>query len=163
MKRIPVFLLLFLLSASARAEAPGRTQGRGPVSPAEKDRCPVCGMFVAKFPDFAARIRFADGREAAFDGAKDLFKCLLDLHRYFPGKKASDVVAVWVTDYYRLAAIDGRAAFYVSGSDVYGPMGKELIPFATEADAREFLKDHKGTAVYRFRDVTPAVVRALDE
>jgi len=167
MKRIlptlSFLLLVVLLPSAALPEGPGKPHDRGPVVAGAQERCPVCGMFVAKFPDFAARIRFGDGREAAFDGAKDMFKCLFDLPRYFPGKKTSDVAAVWVTDYYRLAATDGRGAYYVAGSDVYGPMGKELVPFAGEADAREFMKDHKGTAVLRFGDVTPAIVRALDE
>ena len=52
-----------------------------------------------------------------------------------------------MTDYYALEPIDGRTAFYVVGSDVFGPMGKELIPFAQRAQAEEFLKDHKGRAI----------------
>ena len=45
-----------------------------------------------------------------------------------------------------MLAIDGRSAHYVVGSDVTGPMGKELIPFATREAALEFSKDHGGTA-----------------
>jgi len=41
-------------------------------------------------------------------------------------------------------------------------MGKELIPFEKEGDAREFLKDHKGTAVLRFQDINADVVKRLD-
>ena len=48
------------------------------------------------------------------------------------------------------------------GSDVYGPMGRELIPFVKESEARDFLKDHKGKSIIRFRDVTAAVLRPLD-
>jgi nitrous oxide reductase accessory protein NosL len=35
------------------------------------------------------------------------------------------------------------SAYYVLGSDIYGPMGRELIPFEKEADAKEFIKDHQ--------------------
>ena len=49
-----------------------------------------------------------------------------------------------------------------SSSDVFGPMGKELVPFDKEADAREFKKDHKGAAILRFKDVTEAVVKGMD-
>jgi nitrous oxide reductase accessory protein NosL len=58
--------------------------------------------------------------------------------------------------------VDARAASYVSGSDVYGPMGRELVPFARREDAEEFRRDHHGTAILAFGDVTPDVVRALD-
>lgn len=127
-----------------------------------KERCPVCGMFVAKYPDFAAQIRFRDGATLHFDGAKDMFKYYLNLSRYAPGRKPADVAAVFVTDYYDLSPVDGLKAFYVAGSDVHGPMGRELIPFATESKARDFLKDHRGKTVVGFRGVTPALLRPLD-
>jgi len=41
-------------------------------------------------------------------------------------------------------------------------MGKELIPFANETEAREFLKDHRGRKVLRFSEITPAVLKELD-
>ena len=126
------------------------------------DKCPVCGMFVAKYPDFAAQVRFRDGASIHFDGAKDMFRYYLNLSRYAPGKKPADIVAVFVTSYYDLTLVDGLTAYYVVGSEVYGPMGRELIPFAMESEARDFMKDHMGKSIVRFRDVTPEVLRPLD-
>jgi nitrous oxide reductase accessory protein NosL len=136
--------------------------GYKPVSLSAKDKCPVCGMFVAKYPDFAAQVQFQDGTYAVFDGAKDMFKYYANPDRYAPGKKPSNITAIFVTDYYTLGLIDGYKAFYVSGSDVYGPMGNELVPFKKEGDAREFMKDHKGKAILMFRDVNAAVIKSLD-
>ena len=65
-------------------------------------------------------------------------------------------------DYYGLSWIDARKAWYVLGSDVYGPMGRELIPLEREADAREFMKDHKGMRIIRFSEATPEVIKTLD-
>jgi len=127
-----------------------------------KDKCPVCGMFVAKYRDFAAQIQFRDGSTFHFDGAKDMFKYYLNLSRYAPGKKPADITAVFVTNYYDLTPVDGFQAHYVLGSDVYGPMGRELIPFVKESEARDFLKDHRGKSIIRFSDVTAAVLRQLD-
>jgi copper chaperone NosL len=127
-----------------------------------RDKCPVCGMFVAKYPDFAAQIQFRDGSTFHFDGAKDMFKYYLHLSRYAPGKKQGDITAVFVTNYYDLTMVDGLLAYYVVGSDVYGPMGRELIPFARESEARDFMKDHKGKSTIRFRDVTATVLKPLD-
>ncbi len=119
-------------------------------------------MFVAKYPDFIAQIVFRDGNVAFFDGAKDLFKYYLNIKTYSPARKTADIAVIYVTDYYSLSPVDGRAAWFVTGSDVYGPMGKELVPFAKESDAREFLKDHKGKNVMRFEQVTPALLKELD-
>jgi nitrous oxide reductase accessory protein NosL len=130
--------------------------------PGEKDKCPVCGMFVAKYPDFIAKVVFLDGTYAFFDGCKDMFKYIFQLQKYAPGKKVSDIGAVYVTDYYELKLIDGRKALYVVGSDVLGPMGRELIPFLTEADAREFMVDHVGKVLLRFEEVTERIVMELD-
>jgi nitrous oxide reductase accessory protein NosL len=144
---------LLLSSAPARAvdERPGT-----------REKCPVCGMFVAKYPDWQAALRFADGSRAVFDGAKDLFKFWLEPERFLPSRRREHVVSLFVTDYYSLTLVDARAASYVSGSDVYGPMGRELVPFARREDAEEFRRDHHGTAILAFGDVTPDVVRALD-
>jgi copper chaperone NosL len=136
---------------------------RKPVKPSPKDKCPVCGMFVAKYPDFLAQIVFKDGSALFFDGAKDMFKCYLNLKKYQPSRKQSDIDSIYVNDYYRLTFVDGFEALYVVGSDIYGPMGRELIPFEKEADAREFMRDHKGNRVVKFIDVTPDILKNLDE
>jgi copper chaperone NosL len=133
-----------------------------PVKPSPRDKCPVCGMFVAKYPDFIAEFIFSDGTYAVFDGVKDMFKDYFNLKKYHPSKQLSDIRAIFVTDYYTLALINGHEAFYVGGSDVYGPMGKELIPFSEEADAKEFMKDHKGKSILRFKEVTPEIIKPLD-
>jgi nitrous oxide reductase accessory protein NosL len=130
--------------------------------PSAKDKCPVCGMFVAKYPDWLAAVRLRDGSHVYFDGAKDMFKYLLDPKKYDPARKQGDIQAAAVMDYYRLDWIDARQAWYVLGSDVYGPMGRELIPLEREADAREFMKDHKGLKIIMYSDVTPEVIKTLD-
>lgn len=133
-----------------------------PVNPSPKDKCPVCGMFVAKYPDWVSEIAFRDGSYAFFDGPKDLFKYCLNLQKYHPGKKPPDIDLIFVKDYYSLNFFDARKAYYVAGSDIYGPMGRELIPFEKEADAREFMKDHQGKSILRFPDVNSQLLRSLD-
>jgi copper chaperone NosL len=133
-----------------------------PIKPSKTDKCPVCGMFVAKYPDFLAQIIFKDGSYAFFDGAKDMFKYYFDLKQYNPSKNLSDIAFVYVADYYSLLPTDGQKAWYVVGSDVYGPMGKELIPFEKEEDAKEFMVDHFGETLIRFDAVTPGLIKGLD-
>lgn len=133
-----------------------------PATAAKTDKCPVCGMFVAKYPDFLTQVIFIDDAHAFFDGAKDMFKYYFNLTKYQPAKKLSDIAFVFVTDYYSVTPIDGRKAWYVVGSDVFGPMGRELIPFAKKSDAAEFMKDHAGKKLLRFEEVTPEIIKGLD-
>jgi copper chaperone NosL len=132
------------------------------VKPGPKDKCPVCGMFVAKYPDWVAAVVLRNGSTIFFDGVKDMMKYYFNMAKYAPGRTTADIQAVHVTDYYRLVLIDGRNAFYVAGSDVYGPMGKELIPFETEAGAKEFMKDHQGKAALTFEQIDLPLVKTLD-
>jgi len=133
-----------------------------PVKVSPKDKCPVCGMFVAKYPDFVTQVIFRDGSYAVFDGVKDMFKYYFDLKKYAPSKKLDDIDSIYVTDYYSLTLVNGSGAAYVLGSDVFGPMGKELIPFEKEEDAQGFMKDHKGQSLVKFKDVTREMIKKLD-
>lgn len=133
------------------------------ITPGPRDKCPVCGMFVAKYREWISVIVFTDGTRAHFDGPKDMFKYYLDMKRFAPGKDASHVARMLVTDYYSLSLIDAFAARYVVGSDVYGPMGRELVPFVDEKGAGEFLRDHRGKRVIRFRDVEISLLKGLEQ
>ncbi|BCB97037.1 nitrous oxide reductase accessory protein NosL [Dissulfurispira thermophila] len=139
-------LLIAFVSVSIAGE-------KKPIKPSSKDKCPVCGMFVSKYPDWTAQIIFADGTYAVFDGVKDMMKYYLNMKRYNPAKDIKDIEAIYVKDYYSLKDIDGKKAFYVIGSSIYGPMGKEFIPFEAEDDAKVFLKDHKGDRIIKFKDI----------
>lgn len=140
----------------------GLAEMKGPVEPSKEDKCPVCGMFVYKYPDWLAEIILKDESVEFFDGAKDLFKYYFDPKKYRPGKNKKNIAAIYVMEYYDMKMIDARNAFFVTGSDVYGPMGHELIALATEEDARNFLRDHKGKRILRFEEITPAVIEKLD-
>ncbi len=118
-------------------------------------------MFVARYPAWAAEAIFTDGSSTWFDGPKDLFTFWLEPARYTPGRTREAIASLRVRDYYTLAPIDARTARYVVGSDVLGPMGRELIPFARDEDASGFLADHRGERVLGFGEITPALLETL--
>ena len=140
------------------AAAPLMGAPEGFVEPSKKDKCPVCGMFVGRYRAWLAEIVFSDGGYLVFDGAKDFWRCWFDMKRYAPGRRTEGARRVFVTDYYSQELIDGERALYVLGSDVYGPMGKELIPFAGQKDAEEFMADHKGTRILRLAEIRDALI-----
>ena len=135
---------------------------QGPPKATARDKCPVCGMFITKYPDWICAVTFRDGSRAFFDGPKDMFKYVLDLKRYNPAKKKEDIETLWVNDYYTLSPIKAREAWFVQGSDVFGPMGHELIPLEKEGAAKEFLRDHKGKRILKFTEITPEIIKVLD-
>ncbi len=157
MKRI--ILAALLLTVLMAVIVTAADKGGAAVPAAAK--CPVCGMFVAKYPDWMASARFKDGSTAYYDGPKDMFSHYFDTAHYTPGKQQADIVALTVQEYYSVTAIDARSAFFVTGSDVYGPMGSELIPFSSEKDAASFKLDHKGKRILRFTEVTPQIIKSL--
>jgi nitrous oxide reductase accessory protein NosL len=136
--------------------------GKGPIKPSSKDKCPVCGMFVAKYPDWVGEIIFKDGSVAFFDGPKDLFKYYFNLKEYNPNKARGDIEAIYVTEYYDVKLIDAYTAYFVMGSEVFGPMGRELIPLVNRDDAGEFMRDHKGRKILTFEAVKPSDIEKLD-
>jgi nitrous oxide reductase accessory protein NosL len=125
----------------------------------EKAKCPVCGMFVAKYPKWAG-LMVIDGKKYYFDGVKDLMKFYI-FDGDFPYDR-SKITAITVTDFYTLESIPAKEAYYVTGSSLYGPMGNELIPFKTKEAAENFMRDHQGEAIVRFDQITPRMVMALD-
>lgn len=90
--------------------------GKGQMEVPKEVKCPVCGMFVAKYPKWAALIT-ESAKTHYFDGVKDMMKFyIFDVDFPYDRSKISHIE---VTDFYTLKAIDAKKAFYVIGSDVY--------------------------------------------
>jgi len=122
-------------------------------------KCPVCGMIVRKYPKWAAHM-VVDGKDYYFDGVKDMLKFyFFDENFKYNRDKISKVE---VRDYYNLNTIDARNAYYVVNSNVYGPMGKELIAFKSKKEAESFIADHKGRVI-KFQETTPNLIIELDK
>lgn len=114
-------------------------------------KCPICGMFVAKYPQWVAM--YDGDKTFYFDGVKDMMKYA------FARKLSND--KFYVSDYYKLSKLEASKAFYVLGSNVYGPMGNELIPFATQEEALSFSRDHNGQKVISYDEITEVMVKNL--
>ncbi len=153
--RLIACLLLVLCCSTVTAAPP-------PPAPGPGDKCPVCGMFVKKYPSWVAMARLRDGRYLYFDGAKDLFRYLQAPVKYRPSPTTPPVEQALVKDYYSLQVIDAKQAYFVMGSDVYGPMGHELIPFAKLPDAQEFQRDHHGKRIIRFHEINQGILTTLE-
>jgi len=121
----------------------------------KEQKCPVCGMFLYKYPNWVSEIVYADGKKLYFDGMKDLMKY------YF--KHPKNIKLILTQEYYKQKTINAKNAYFVLGSDVYGPMGNELIPLKDKKSAENFLLDHRGKKNVKFDEVTEDMVYKLDE
>jgi copper chaperone NosL len=148
----PLVLIVVYLVVIATVAA-----AEGPPPPGPKDRCAVCGMFVAQHPNWIAAIIEADGSRHYFDGPKDLFRFLLR-----EGGSVTENSEIWVTDYYTTKPLRARDAVFVRGSDVLGPMGAELVPLASAELAESFRTDHGGDDPLAFGEIDDAVLRSLE-
>jgi len=144
--------LLVYLWEVKRANAHTKHYARLTVTKSEK--CPICGMFLYKYPRWVARIEYKN-KNLSFDGVKDLMKY------YF--KHPQNIKVVLVQDYYTQETVNAKDAYFVVGSNVYGPMGNELIAFKDKKEAKRFMIDHRGKRILSFGAITPAEVAQLDE
>ena len=154
MRNLCLLLLFFLLVPVSPSLADE------PKSPSKTDRCPVCGMFVAPYRDWVATLVFKHGSQLFFDGPKDLLRYYYALPTKNDPRTRAEIAGIYVTDYYSTKVVPIEEVFLVLGSDVTGPMGKELIPVAGAEAARTFARDHNGEQVISFEQLTPQLLPA---
>jgi copper chaperone NosL len=160
LKTSRILLLLFithLVAISPTCFADGKASD----DVSAQSRCAVCGMFVAKYTNWLAQIQYKELQQTKFfDGVKDMMVFYFNPEQY--GGASRDAISdIFVKDYYTLAWIPAKEAFYVFGSDVFGPMGHELVPFATREAAESFSKDHHGKQILTFDTITPELIESM--
>lgn len=121
------------------------------VEPTDADLCPVCGMHVARYPENKCQIRTRDCEVIHFCATQCLFEYLQNPAKY--RDTALQLQLIWVVDYTTGLWIPAKKAFYVVGSTMKGPMGKEAFPFAARDAAGSFAQKYSGQVV-GFMDVS---------
>jgi len=150
---IAIWFALILFATSAQA-----SEQYEPRPIAKSERCPVCGMYPANYPQWHSQIVFKDGEHSSFDSPVEMFRFVQDPARYDKRHDADAIVRIYVPDFGKGAWLDARLAHYVIGSSVKGPMGDDLPAFASKEMAAGFAKKFGGD-VLTFQQVTPALVQ----
>lgn len=128
----------------------------------DKARCPVCGMYPARFPRWAAQTLFKDGAAHFFDSPVDLFAFLHRLDRHDRSYTLDDVAVSFVKNHESGQWIEAQQAFFVNGSSVVGPMRDADLPaFASREAAEAFARQHGGKLL-SFADITPELIQSLN-
>lgn len=110
-----------------------------------QQRCPVCGMYPARYPAWAVQVIFKNRSMISLESPMELFRFLADVKKYDAQHTAADIAKIYVTDYAQKNWIDAKQALYVQGSKVKGPMGAGLPAFADKAAAEALAKEAGGS------------------
>ncbi len=124
-------------------------------------RCPVCGMYPARSPEWAAQVIFANGDAYFFDSPLSLFQYLANVGHYSQGRTAHDLVARYVTDSETRSWISADTAVYVEGSSARGPMRAGNLPAFASAEAAQRFADRRGGRLIPFDGVDTALLARL--
>jgi len=114
-------------------------------------RCATCGMAIDPKSTWSATLVVGSERRP-FDSPR----CALVAWRS-RGVAATSLI---VHEFYGGDERDARELRFVSGSDVDGPMGHDLVPVAPEKAAK-FMADHTGERVLTLDEITADVVQHL--
>jgi len=165
-KGIQLILLFFVLSyISSPATAGKEISQRHVPEPqiiTEDMKCPVCGMSPAMSPKWHSQVHLNDGTFLAFDGCKDMFKFLLQMSAYDRQHTKDDVNTIFVKDFDSGKWINAVDTYFVAGSNVIGPMGKQVIPFSDHDKAMEFMNSNGGEIIH-YKKITLDTIKALDK
>jgi hypothetical protein len=145
--------ILALASALGLALAPVACE-RPERASAQPTRCALCGMRVDRNSLWRAGLVDAAAVERIFDTPK----CLLRFRLGEGGRGARDA---WMIEYYSGERRPAEDLYYVIGSDVRGPMGRDAVPIEGRERAERFREDHHGERVLAWREIDAAIVDSL--
>jgi copper chaperone NosL len=153
--------LMILLSSACSEQIKQETIIHKAVAIESGDECHLCGMFISNFKGPKGEIfkkgfvNDARNKVYKFCSTRDLFSFYLD-----PENKRN-VGTILVHDMSKMPwdslkdefFIDAKTAWFVSGSNKTGAMGKTLASFSQRGDAEAF-----GGRVLAFKEVTISVL-----
>jgi len=129
--------------------------------PGKDDRCPVCGMFVYKYPKWAAGFVFQSGARFFHCCPKCLIHNLHNVSKYQPGETRKNIRQTWVTEYYTTKQTDVREVIFVVGTNLVGPMGLDLIPVRGQTAAETLKKDYRGELILTLDEITAEMLEKV--
>lgn len=124
-------------------------------------RCPVCGMYPARYPKWMTQVVFKDGSMRATDSPLDLFRFLHDMAKYDRKHVREDIAVVYLSDYLKGGWVDAKRAYFVAGSSARGPMNNADLPAFNGREAAEKFAGEQGGKVLGFEQITAEFIANL--
>ena len=126
--------------------------------------CLVRHFKVYKDPKWVSKIELKNGKSVFFSSPKSMFEFY---HRpgkwYDVGVKGEkDFKDIIVTDYETMEPIDAKKAYYIYGSRAISPAGDDLVVIKNKIRADNFAKKYSGKRVFKFEEVSDALIRLIN-
>jgi nitrous oxide reductase accessory protein NosL len=123
--------------------------------PAAESRCTVCGMYPARYPEHRCQVITGDAATLHFCSSQCLVGFLAEPEKFL-GKEVK-AKSVWVRIPQEQSYEYANGLYYLVGSALMGPMGKEAIPYRSKAMAETAANKHGGQVV-KFKTLTPQLI-----
>ncbi len=120
--------------------------------------CKVTQKPLYQHPEWVALSKMEDGKIYYFSSFKTMM-------RYFFGISPEEQQSVkerYVVDYATLDMIDATKAYYVYGSHVVSSVGDDLIPFASKAEAEQFMQKNGGSRIMAYDQINKGLIDLLN-
>jgi nitrous oxide reductase accessory protein NosL len=104
--------------------------------------CPIKGVKISQYKKWLGYVLLKDNSIIAVSSPKYTFV-------YYNSIK-DDAKGVYVTDFDSGKIINAKEAFYVFGSRILSIGGDDVLPFASEKAAKEFIQKNGGTRILKF-------------
>lgn len=127
-------------------------------------RCLVRNFFVYKNPKWVSEIELSNGKKIFFSSPKSMFEFYHRPGKWFHMgvKSEKDFKNIIVTDYQTMKLINAKDAYYIYGSRAISPAGDDLVVIENEKDAKIFAANYNGKRVFRFHEVSNALIRLIN-
>ena len=124
---------------------------------------PMFSIPLDKYPKWHCEAILKNGHNATFISVKSMMQVYLHQAYFLKHNLLEDKIEkIYIKDYLTGEKSDAKRAVYVFGSRVVGPHGDDLIPFASEANAKLFMMKNGGTKLLPYAKITIALLRYLD-
>ncbi len=165
MKQLLIAVLLLTGVTFAAAEVkPFKVEKKYFLTFDKNSTCVVRHIKVYKEPKWVAKIEVRNGKTVYFSSPKSMFEFYHRPGKWFDVgvKNERDFSEIVVTDYGTLKPINAEKAFFVYGSRATSPSGDDLVPFSTKEAAEKFSKAYSGKRIFKFDEVSDALIRLLN-
>ena len=165
-------IVLVTLGALLMAETPKPFKAKsvqpaqpftGKITQLEQKLDPIFSISLDKYPKWHCEALLANGHKAEFISVKSMMQVYLHQEYFLKRNLLEDSIdKIYIKDYLTGEQADAKQAVYVFGSRIIGPHGDDLIPFASESNAKLFMMKHGGTKLLPYSKITAGLLRYLD-
>jgi hypothetical protein len=124
---------------------------------------PIYQLPLSKYSKWLCEAELKNKKKIQFVSVKSMMKIYMNQEHFIKhGVLPAGIRSIYIQDYLSGKKVDATRAYYVFGSRIVGPHGDDLIPFATEENAKLFMMKNGGTKILPYARISKGLIRYLD-